>query len=520
MIKLSLLCFCAASRAGPAARNVPYMSREFPDRKERIIMHSTFWENLRRKYIGSKAFYAAVLALIVPIIIQNSISNFVNLLDNLMVGAVSESQMNGVSICNNLIFVFNLCIFGGMSGATIFAAQFFGSGDEKGVRYCFRFSLIVGAAVSALALLVLSIGDEPLISLWIHPESFENPELQAIELKKAHDTLAAGKGYLRIILLGLVPFAVTTAYAGILRVEGETRLPMTASIVSVLTNLTFNYVLINGIGDLIPPLYAKGAAIATVISRYVEMIIIVSVAHKRMNKGGQYPFLKDAYRGFSIPGKLFRNIFIKTLPLLLNECMWSLGMATLSRLYSERGLTVVNATTITTTLTNLFNVFFISMGTASAVLVGRSLGAEDWEGAKDNARKIIVFEEIICVGTCLLLLALGGVLPKIYTASTKESKELASTLIRISGLVLPITGFAHCTYFTLRAGGQTFITFLFDSVYTWLLPVPLAFLLIRFTGLGIVGVYAICSFIEFFKDILGYILLKKGVWIRNIVCES
>ncbi len=201
----------------------------------------------------------------------------------------------------------------------------------------------------------------------------------------------------------------------------------------------------------------------------------------------------------------------------MNELLWSVGISTLTRQYSLRGLTVVNANTITNTLTNLFNVFFISMGTASGVLVGRALGANDAEGARDNARKIIVFEEFVCLCTCTVLLITAGFLPMLYTKSSLEAKQLATRLIRVSGLVLPIQGFAHCTYFTLRAGGKTFITFLFDSVYTWLIPVPLAYLLVRFTPMGIVAIYGIVNAMEIIKDAIGYVLLKKGVWIQNIV---
>ena len=473
-------------------------------------------EKLRKKYIGDKAFYRVVLALIVPIIIQNTISNFVNLLDNLMVGSVGEAQMNGVAISNTLMFVFNLSIFGGMGGATIFGAQFFGAKDENGMRYSFRFSLLVAAFVTILGITVIGIFRKELLSLWINPITEGTPEELAAEALKAEQTLENGLKYLGVMLWGLAPFALTNAFAGMLRVTGETKLPMTASIVSVATNLCLNYILIFGhLG--FPALGVQGAAIATVIARYAELAIIVCVSYTRLRKKGQYGFLRGALRHFHIPSALFKSIFIKSLPLLINELLWSVGISTLTRQYSLRGLTVVNANTITNTLTNLFNVFFISMGTASGVLVGRALGANDAEGAKDNARKIIVFEEFVCLCTCLVLLVTAGFLPMLYTKSSLAAKRLATKLIRVSGLVLPIQGFAHCTYFTLRAGGKTFITFLFDSVYTWLIPVPLAYLLVRHTSLGIVAIYALVNSMEIIKDSVGYVMLKKGVWIQNIV---
>ncbi|MBR4235312.1 MAG: MATE family efflux transporter [Clostridia bacterium] len=480
------------------------------------MKHRLSASGLLKPYIGDRAFYASVMAIIVPIVIQSSISNFVNLLDNLMVGSVGEAQMNGVSISNNLIFVYNLAIFGGMSGATIFAAQFFGAGDKKGVRHSFRYSLIVGAVVTGAALIVLTVLRDTLLSLWINPETFDDAQKQAAELLKAEETLAAGRAYLDIMLWGLAPFALTNAYAGILRTTGDTKLPMVASVVSVFTNLVLNYLLIFDHGPF-KGLGVKGAAIATVTARYVELAIILFCSHSRVRLGGAYAFLDGAYKRFSIPGKLLKSMFVKGLPLLINELLWSSGMTMLSRIYSLRGLTVVNAYTITSTLVNIFNVLFASMGTAASVMVGRSLGANDIGGAKDNARKIIAFEEMICVGTCIVLLLTANFLPLVYTKSSLEAKALATRLIRICGLVLPLQGFAHCTYFILRSGGKTVITFLFDSVYTWAVPVPLAFLLIKCETLGIVAIYAICSSAEIIKDVLGYILLKKGVWIHNIV---
>ena len=480
-----------------------------------------------KKYIGDRPFYAAVLSLIVPIIIQNSISNFVNLLDNLMVGSVGEAQMNGVSISNQLMFVYNLCVFGGMSGAGIYAAQFHGAKDVNGLRHSFRFSLIVGAVVSLAGILVFTMQREQLLSLWINPNLSGTEEQVAFELQKAKDSLQAGKEYLGVMILGLIPFALTNAYASILRTTGESKLPMTASIASVATNLVLNTILIFdkvtifGVTIRLAGLGVTGAAIATVTARYVELFIILFVAYGRLKKRGQYEFLQGALRHFAIPGKLFKSITIKSLPLLMNELLWSSGMSVLSQQYSLRGLTVVNAMTITSTITNLFNVFFISMGTASSVFVGRALGANDVDDARDKARKIIVFEEFVCLGTCLILLLASKWLPLIYTKSAPESKALASRLIRVCALVLPIDGFAHCTYFTLRAGGKTFITFLFDSVYTWVLPVPLAYLLIRYAkDLHVVYIFALVNGIGIVKDVLGYILLKKGIWISNIVTDA
>lgn len=460
-----------------------------------------------KRYLGDKAFYLAVLGLVVPIIIQNSITNFVSLLDNIMVGSVNTEQMNGVSIGNQLMFVFNLCVFGGMSAASIFAAQFFGARDENGVRHSFRYSMYMAFFISAVALLILGVMRGNLITHFINDIE---------QTGGSEETYAAAMNYLSVMMWGLVPFAVTQAYASILRVVGETRLPMVASVTSVFTNLVLNYLFIFGHCGF-PALQARGAALATVIARYVEMGIVVVVAHRRLNSYDNYGFLRGAYRSMHIPGNLLKQIMVKGMPLLVNEAFWSMGMTKLNQLYSLRGLNVVAALAISTTVTNLFNTFFLSQGTAASVLVGRALGAEDAEEARAVTRKIIFYTLCVCVGVGTVMLIAAPLMPMLFGKASGEVHALAARLIRIYGLFCPLMGFANCSYFILRAGGRTGITFCFDSVFTWVVPIPLVYLLIHYTTLPFPTVYAAYHGTEFLKDILGYVLLKKGIWIRNIV---
>jgi len=476
---------------------------------------------LKRLYVGDRAFYTTVMALIIPIIIQSTVSNFVSLLDNLMVGAVGQNDMNGVAISNQLIFVFNITVFGGMSGATIFGAQFFGANDENGVRHCFRYAMWVALIVGLGGMLILGGLRDTLLGLYINPTyaADATEEVIAAALADADATLIAGGRYIDVMLWGLIPFAVSNAYASILRVTGETKLPMLASIVSVILNLIGNWILIFGkLG--FPAMGAEGAAVATVISRYVEMLIMVFEAHRRQIKNGMYGFLTNAYASLRIPLSLLKQIFIKGAPLLANEFIWSLGMAALNRQYSLCGLDAVAAVNINSTINNIFNVFFFSMGTATSVMVGNALGANDFKGAKDLTRKLIAFAELLCLGTSLALFAASGPLPGIYTEATDTAKQLATSLMRVWAAVVPLCGFLHCAYFTLRAGGRTVITFFFDAGYTWIVAVPLAWALSRLTAPNIVMWYAIVSSADIIKVVIGYILLRKGVWIHNIVGTS
>ncbi len=459
--------------------------------------------NFKKKFIGDKAFYSMVLALAVPVMIQNGITNFVGLLDNIMVGQVGTEQMSGVAIANQLVFVFNLCIFGGVSGAGIFGAQFFGKGDSDGVRDILRIKLWLALVLSVAAGVVFTFWSEPLISLFLH-EGSESGDLAA--------TLLYGKQYLSLMRLLLVPFALVQAYASTLRETGETKLPMQAGVVAVLVNLVFNYLLIYGkLG--FPVLGVRGAAIATILSRIVEAGIVIAWTHRNRERN---PFAVGLYRTLRVPSALLGQVAVKGSPLLVNEALWSMAMTTLAQCYSLRGLAVVAAVNITSTITNLFNIVFMSLGSSIGIIVGNLLGAGRMREARDADNKLIAFSVASCLLVGAIMAVVAPLFPRLYN-TTDEVRRLAESMILISAAIMPFHAFTHATYFTLRSGGKTFVTFLFDSVFVWAVNVPIAFVLSRFTGLPILPLFAVCQSIEILKSFIGYFFVRSDVWMQNIV---
>ena len=456
-----------------------------------------------KKFIGDRAFYRRALLVAIPILTQNAITQFVSLLDNIMVGQVGTAQMSGVSIVNSLIFVFNMCVFGATSGAGIFTAQFFGSKDHEGVRHTFRFKLLICTVLAALGIAIFAFGGELLIKLYLQGEG------DAATIDAA---LQYGMGYLRVMLLGLLPFALTNAYSGTLRETGETVVPMIAGICAVFVNLGLNYVLIFGKFGA-PALGVNGAAIATVVSRYAELAVVVLWTHLHPAKN---PFIRGAYRSMRIPGKLFRSICVKGLPLLLNEFLWATGMAFLNQCYSTRGLDVVAAFNIATTLCNLASVAFMAMGNAVGIIMGQMLGAGNTEEqVRDSNRKLITVSVVSGLLFGGFMALISGLFPRIYN-TTEEVRQLASMLICINAVMMPFNSYTNATYFTLRSGGQTLVTFLFDSCFVWACCVPLAFCLSRFTDLSILPLFAICQGTDLVKCALGAFMLKQGKWIQNL----
>lgn len=458
-----------------------------------------------KRYIGDKKFYKMVLVLAVPIIIQSGITNFVNLLDNIMVGQVGTEQMSGVAIVNQLIFVYNLCIFGIVSGASIFGTQFYGNGDFEGMRNSFRFKIIFCILMSLIGIFILYGFQTELISLYLH----EGKAGGSIE-----DTLHFGRQYLAIMMIGLVPFAISQAYASSLREMGKTVIPMAASSAAVVVNGGLNYILIFGKFGA-PVLGVQGAAIATVIAKYVECGIMTFWVHTHASEN---PFAKGAYKNLLIPVRLVKQIVRTGAPLMINEALWAGGMAVIMQCYSIRGLEVIAGLNISSTVSNIFNIVFMSLGSSVAVVVGQLLGAGKMEEAKDSAGKMIFFSVASCFVIGVVMAVIAPLFPSIYKTS-QEVKNLASGFILVSAVCMPLNAFTHASYFVLRSGGKTVITFLFDSVFVWVVSIPAAYVLSRTAGIPTIGVYFICQSAELIKCIIGAVLLKKGVWLKNIVTE-
>ena len=454
------------------------------------------------KWIGDKAFYRMVFAVAVPILIQNVVTNFVSLLDNIMVGRVGTEQMSGVSIANILLFVFNLAVFGATSGVGIFTAQFFGSKNEKGMQRSIRFSMYWGLALFLVGLIVFGAAGKALINLYLH-ENGATGDINA--------TLEYGADYLTLMVIGLPAFVVSQVYAGTVRSAQKTLPPMVAGLVAVVVNLFLNYTLIYGkLGA--PAMGVEGAAIATVASRYVEAIVLVVWCH--VSK--KLPYFKGVWRSLYVPKKEIVAFLKKGFPVFLNEVLWSISISVISQCYSYRGLAVVAALNIQSTMNNLFAAALITMGAVTGIIVGNVLGAGDLEGAKDTSRKLRAFSTAFCTLLSGVYIGLAFIFPEIYN-TTEEVRRIATDLMIVAACFVPLQALLNAIYFTIRAGGRTIVTFLFDSFFSWVVPVPAAFLLSRLTDLDVVWMYLVIQSLEVIKLTVGFLILRSGVWCKKFV---
>lgn len=456
----------------------------------------------KEKFVGDRAFYNMVLEIAVPIMVQNGITNFVSLLDNIMVGQLGTAQMSGVSIANQLIFVYNLCIFGGLAGVGIFTAQYWGRGDREGIRYTFRYKILLAFIITAGAILIFIPMGSRLIQLYLNSSNSEDIRM----------TLSCGEEYLKIMLFGLPAFLILQVYASTLRECGETVIPMKAGLTAIIVNLLCNYLLIFGKFGL-PGLGAAGAAAATVLSRYVEAVIVLAWTHRHTEKN---LYIVGMYRTLKIPVRLAKKYSAKGMPLLINEALWSCGMAVLTQCYSIRGLTAVAGLNIAGTINNLFNVVFSALGESVAIIVGHILGTGNMQNARDTDNKMIAFSMFSCIGMALVMLLAAPLFPGLYN-TTSEVRAMAAGFIMVQALFMPQNAFLNAAYFTLRAGGKTVLTFVFDCVCIWGLSVPLVYVLSRYTAIDALSIFALGQIAECVKCVIGFVLVKKGIWLQNIV---
>ena len=460
--------------------------------------------NFKKKYIGDRAFYRMLFALILPLIIQQGLTNLASLADNLMVGALGTTPMSSVAIANQLIFVFNMTIFGGVSGASIFGAQFAGASDWKGQREVFRFKLLFCTAATVIAFVVFYFFGDALILRFFDNEANRGMDMDVV-LRYARD-------YLDIILIGIFPFALIQAYAGTLRENGETLVPMLAGAVAIAFNMTFNWLLIFGKCGF-PMLGVRGAAIATTVSRFIELGVIMLYTHLN---GKRFQFIRGAYRSMHIPAQLVRDIAVTGAPLMLNEVLWSLAMTFVTGCYAARGMNAVAAANITTTVWNLFCIIMFAMGAAISIVVGRELGCGNRERAMDMNRKLMFVTLVIHLVMGALLIAFSGLIPELYNTEP-EVRATAARMLMFGGLAMPFESLVHASYFAIRSGGKTWTTFAFDCGFSWLVTAPIAWALCTFTAVPVEIIYLAVRFADVMKLCIAFYLLKKGSWANTII---
>ena len=450
------------------------------------------------KFIGTKDFYKSVFRIAVPIMIQNVVTNSVSLVNNITVSNLGTESLAGVAIANTLISIYYLCIFGTISATGIFGAQYAGRKDYLGERFIFRLMIILAVIFSSVWMVFFMAAGKPLIAMFLH----DNSDGTNLAL-----TLSEAYRYIFVMSISFLPYSINSAYSEMLRENNRARIPMRASIIALITSLLLNLV-------LVPVWGVIGAAVASVVSRFIECAMNVTWTHKYPE---EVPFIYHAFDTMKVPVPLAKTVLIKGIPLIISETLWSVGETVITQSYSYHGVTAVAAINMAVTISSLVNTAFFSMGVAIGIILGNILGTGDMEKAKDTDNKLLTLSLFIGTAVGVVLLGLGMVVPQIYTSQPEEVKNLARLFIWCEAAGAPFRAYGNATYYTIRSGGNTVMTFLYDCGSIWFLSAATAYFLTHFTSLGVVTIYLAVKLVEGVKCLIGTYLVIKGKWLTNIV---
>jgi len=445
---------------------------------------------------NDKAFYTRFFIITLPVMFQTVISFFVNFVDNIMVGGISNAAVSAVYATNQMTFFIFVSTYGLLSGASIYVQQFFGAKDHKHLRQAVRYKLWIGSAVILILMPILLIYGPQLVQFYAR----EDANQVAILQEASH--------YLPYIVVSFLPYIIGVSYASTYREIGKTNIPMVVGIIALLSNAVMNYVFI-----YIFSFGVAGAGLATLIARLLEMILLILISHIRRES-----FAIQLWKERTLEPKLVKLITLKTLPMVLNEVLWSSGIVLQSLSFAQRP-NVLSALSIQATTTEIFGIIFAGLATGIGVMVGSTLGEGKIQEAKKLAFQLIWTGVWISLILGFIFFNLAPYIPLLWTEVTPDQKELATNLIRIFTVFLATFSVANSTYHTLRAGGKTSQTLMMDAGIMWLLTIPLAWGLALYTTLPLIIVYPIIQVIDVVKMIFGLYLIKRGDWARNLTIE-
>ena len=452
-------------------------------------------ENKQLITIESKQLYKTLARVALPIALQSLIASSLNLLDNLMVGSLGEVELAAVGLSSQLFFVHLGVMFGFASGSAAFMAQFWGKQDTKSIRKVIGFAVTICFSVSLLFFLPAILMPEKVLGLFTNI-----PEV--IEL---------GKEFIRIAAICFLTMSITYPLSAALRTTQQTSIPLKISAVVFTTNTILNYILIFGHFGA-PALGVEGAAIATAISRTLELLLYfyVVVIRKNLISGKIGEFI-----GWHRP--LIARILATAIPVMINETMWSLGMATYNAAYGRMGVTEFAAIQASSTLNTLFILAIFSLGDALLILVGQRIGMGEMDYAFALAKRLLKIGMGVGALSGLLLILASQFIIRLFNF-TPEGQHYALLIIAVYGIFMPLKVYNGLNIVgTLRCGGDTKFAMFVEVGSVWFIGVPLVFFGALYLALPIYFVVLMAQTEEVVKCILCRQRFQSKKWLNNLV---
>ncbi len=452
---------------------------------------------IRRKDLDQN-FYKAMLAIALPIALQNLIASSINMLDTLMITSLGEASLAAVGLANQVFFFYSVTVFGIATGSSVFIAQFWGKRDRENIKRVLGVSLTVGLILGIIFTVAAIAFPENIMRI----------------LSKDKEVIELGARYLRPVSLSYIVTAIAFIYGVSSRAIGQAKMPMLVSIISFITNAFFNYALIFGKFGF-PELGIEGAAIGTVIARVVELGIILYVIYSSRLENP----LAANFKELSDWNPNFLKKYLKTTsPVILNEGLWALGNVLYSIAYAKAGVVAAAAVQILTTVQNIFMVMTRGVANACTIMVGNQIGAGDEEKAKIYARKFLIISVSLGLLLGFLLYVSPNYILRLFGDMTEELHQTSSKLIKVLGIFFVVKVFNGTTVVgILRGGGDTKFSAYLEILAVWLVGVPMAYLGVLVFKLPVHLVFASVFMEEVVTSIIGFNRVKSGKWVKNII---
>lgn len=457
----------------------------------------------KKKLFGTGTFYRKALAIAVPIMLQQLIQSLVSLIDNFMVSGLGDISMSGVNVAGQVLFVFMvylnaICMAGG-----IFMTQYFGANDTEGMKQAFRFKLVMGFAAFIPFILVCIVFPRQVLSLML----IGNEDANAI--------LDEGVRYINIVFFMGLPMTASVCIASSLRDMGQVKLPLIATIAATLTNTFFNWLLIYGNLGL-PSLGVQGAAVATVIARILEFIIMLAIYIKK--KPDFAVKLKEA---FSLDRKLFAGMLKKGSLVLFCEMVWILSETVTTAIYNGRGgADVVSGMASSFSIANLVFVAFGGIYSATGVILGKSLGMGELEKAREEKTWLLSGAAVFGVMMMFLGLATTLLIPLVFGKLSESAVNICRDMVILMSFFMPVWVYMNAQMAIARAGGDTAMGAYTDSGITLGIMLPMVLLLGAFTDIGPVMMYLCIKLLDIVKVVVFHFWLKKERWLKNLTVRE
>ncbi len=445
----------------------------------------------------NKPLIAKALKIGLPIAIQNFVGTALNLVDNMMIGTQGEAALAAVSLSNRIFFILIITLFGIYSGLGIYSAQYWGKKDIESIKKIMGIAFTLGLALSTIFTIGTVAFPTQILSLF------------------SRDTIVLVKGsnYLSIAAFTYIPVSIAYVYTYTSRSVHRTKLPMVASIIALSINTFLNYLLINGNWGA-PELGVRGAAIATLTARIIELALLITIIYKSKD----HPLAGHIREFFNFTKSMFVKVVKTAIPVIINESAWSIGVSVYFIAYGFLGTAAIAAAQVSLTISDLIWAFLIGMGNATAVIVGNKIGEGKLDDAYTIAKKLVKMEFIVSFFLAIFYTVIGyGIVG--WFGLSQETMQLAIKCIFVNAAFIPIRllGFVYIVGI-LRSGGDTKYCMFLDLSMVWLMGIPLAFFTVLVLKLPIYWAMCIVLTEEIMKVIIAARRFKSKKWI-NILIE-